>query len=356
MSKERKQGFDLNLIYRPHKFAQVVGQDKIVKTLVRSLKKGKVHNAYLFAGKYGVGKTTLARLLAKGLNCENFKNDLCEKCVNNYENLDIVEIDAASNSGIEQARRIKEDSHSKPWGKYKVYIIDEAHQLTSSAGNALLKTLEEPTASTKFIFCTTQSHKLLKTLKSRCLPFYLSPIWESDIRKRLKQILDAEKIEVEDERILDKIAGQSSNTLRDAVNYLEICLDNLEGNKLTLKDIITSLSLISEKEIYKLIEYLVEKQTKKFFESLNELITLGKTYEDIIRVLKAQIKEVIFVKKGLTKGVSEYKLSKIKQMMFPLSELVKILKMLNQIDGVINNYFIPKDTVELGFFQILMSK
>jgi len=346
--------------YRPQYFRDVKGQDKIVTPLVKSLKSGKLHNAYLFSGRYGTGKTTLARLLAKGMNCLDFKDDLCGKCIACNEGksqFDIIEIDAASNRGIDEIRRLQIDSQLTPFSlKYKVYIIDEAHQLTSQASNAFLKTLEEPNSSTKFIFCTTEPNKLLATIKSRCLPFNVGTIRFYDIKDRLEYILEKEGYTIKDERLLFKIAEKSNNTLRDAVNYLELCFNNAKDKVINWEVIENTLSIVSDDKGYELLEYLVSGNTVKFFNSFNDVLKTGKKHEDIISFLKNQVKEIIFVKKGITKGISKYKLEIIKDKPYPISQLFKMLQILTKMSSKVLGYVDIKDTTELGFLQILLTK
>lgn len=342
--------------YRPRKFSEVVGQDKVVKNLTNQLKKGKLHNAYLFAGKYGIGKTTLARLLAKAINCENFEDDICgkcENCKNNDNSFDIKELDAASNRGIDEIRKLKNNSNLIPFNlKYKVYIIDEAHQLTSQASNAFLKTLEEPSSRTKFIFCTTKPWKLLSTIRSRCLPFYLETIRYRDIKNRLAYIVKQEDIAIQDERILYTIARNSNNTMRDAINLLEVCLNNCDG-KITQPIIEDSLNLVSEKDVYSLLEYLMYDNTEKFFNKLHKVASSGKKYEDIISTLKHQVRDILFVKKGYTKNINKYKKKKIKELNYQNSDLIKLLGNLVQVEGKISNYINPKDISEFMFLKFL---
>lgn len=341
---------------RPKFFKDVKGQDQVVSTLVKSIKNKKLHNAYLFAGKYGIGKTTLARLVAKGINCENFKDDLCGKCKSckDTNSFDIKELDAASNRGIDEIRKLKNNSALIPFNsKYKVYIIDEAHQLTSQASNAFLKTLEEPSSRTKFIFCTTEPWKLLSTIRSRCLIFNLKPIRFRDIKERLEEILKIEKISIKDSRILYRIAENSNNTLRDAINSLEICLNNLTDNTLTSQIVESSLDWIPEKEIYNLISYLINKKPDKFFTQLSKIISMGKKYEDVISTLKHQVKEILFVKKGYIKRINKYKLQKIKQLNYKNSELMRILGYMIKTEGKILNFINPKDTSEYIFLKLL---
>lgn len=348
---------NLNNKYFPKFFQEIAGQDSIIKTLLNSIKKKAFHNAYLFAGKYGIGKTSTARLLAKAMNCSDFKNDLCGKCpacINSK--FDVIEIDAASNRGIDEIREIKHISSLVSWGKYRVYIIDEAHQLTSQASNSFLKLLEQPNLQTKFIFCTTEPWKLLPTIRSRCLPFYFKPIRLYDIKDKLSDILIKEGKEIEDQKLFFKIAEQANNSLRDAINYLELCLNNLTDKIITYEIVEKSLNLIPDKQLYLLFDYLVRKNFKSFFNTLRKVVATGKRYEEIISRLKHQAQEILFVKKGITTGVNKWKVEKIKTFDYSIKSLVNILRVLNKVDGTIHNFYNPKDTTELGFLQLILEK
>ena len=191
--------------WRPKKFSEVVGQEHITATLKNALKNNRIAHAYLFTGPRGVGKTTTARILAKTLNCLNPKDfepcNECEMCnsIQNSQSLDIIEIDGASNRGIDEIRTLRESVKYAPTkGKYKVYIIDEVHMLTKESFNAFLKTLEEPPAHTIFIFATTDVHKVPLTIISRCQRFDFRRIQLDTIKSLLKQIANAEKIEIDD--------------------------------------------------------------------------------------------------------------------------------------------------------------
>ncbi len=214
--------------YRPSTFAQIVGQDPIVETLKNALRKKKIANAYLFCGGRGSGKTTLARVLAKALNCTALTAEAepCNGCPSCLElqagrSLDVLEIDGASNRGIDDIRNLNETvGYAPATGKYKIYIIDEVHMLTKEAFNALLKTLEEPPAHVKFFFATTEPHKVLSTIVSRCQRFDLKAIASEAICKKLKTITDDLGIECE-EALFSLIADRAEGSLRDAESLLD---------------------------------------------------------------------------------------------------------------------------------------
>ena len=213
--------------YRPKTFNDVAGQEVIVKTLKNIIKNNKLTHAYLFIGPRGTGKTSIAKIFAKTINCENSKDGIscenCDICIsnNNNENIDVIEMDAASNNGVDEIREIKNHVTLLPtMSKYKVYIIDEVHMLTTGAFNALLKTLEEPPKHVIFILATTEPHKIPLTIISRCQSFEFKPIPKSVMTQKLKYICDEEKINVTDDA-LDLIAIDSNGGMRDAIGLLD---------------------------------------------------------------------------------------------------------------------------------------
>lgn len=245
--------------YRPRDWDSVVGQDRIKTILRNSLTHDRTGHAYLFHGSRGTGKTTSARILAKGVNCTDLRDgNPCHMCANclafdNGTMLDIIEIDAASNTGVDNIRELIERARFEPnQGKYKVYIIDEVHMLSTGAFNALLKTLEEPPEHVKFILATTEADKVPETIRSRTLRFDFRKITENDIIDRIRFVATAEHIRT-DEEAIKIIAKYARGGLRDALTLLE---QNTVDGELSLEHVRMTLSLLEESQITAIIESL----------------------------------------------------------------------------------------------------
>lgn len=261
--------------YRPAKFSEVVGQEYIIKTLVNAIRNKKIAHAYLFAGPRGTGKTTIAKLFAKAINCDHFQGESCDNCPNCRAYLegnhpDIIELDAASNNGVENVREIIEQVPYAPLlGKYKVYIIDEVHMLSASAFNALLKTLEEPPAHVIFILATTDPQKVIPTVLSRCQRYNFSKISTYEIRKRTCEILKAENIPYE-EKAVEEIARMAEGGMRDALSILEQCLA-YSPDSLKLEDVEQIFGLTSVPEEVELFLQIHRNRVSEVIRRLREM-------------------------------------------------------------------------------------
>lgn len=271
--------------YRPQKFAEVVGQDHITTTLKNALAQSRLHHAYLFTGARGIGKTTVARILAKALNCQNLKGaEPCGKCSPCVEitagtSLDVQEIDGASNTSVEDVREIRERVKYMPSsGRYKIYIIDEVHMLSTSAFNALLKTLEEPPAHVVFIFATTEAHKIPATILSRCQRHDFRRIAPSKIAATLKRIAKGEGATVDDEA-LRLISHEATGSLRDAESLFDQSIA-FAGNDVTAETIKSMLGFLDRKRIFDVMEATLEKDPKRALAVLDEVFETG---ADIVR-------------------------------------------------------------------------
>ncbi len=290
--------------YRPQQFKEVVGQEHVVITLTNALKQGIVSHGYLFSGPHGCGKTTIARLLAKSLNCEKRKKEdfepccSCDSCLEIKENraIDLIEIDAASNRGIDEIRDLKEGIKFRPSkSKYKIFIIDEAHQLTKEASNALLKTLEEPPSHAIFILATTEIHKMIPTIQSRCQGFNFRKLKQEEIVKRLKGILEKEKIKYEEEA-LNLIAQKASGAQRDAETLLDEAI-SFSSNKVIEKETVRMLLGTADiSSLFTFITFLAEKDTKKGIDFLNNLIFQGIDLKEFSMSLLEYLRKILILK------------------------------------------------------------
>ncbi len=279
--------------YRPSNFDEVVGQKVIVKTLKNAIKYDRLSHAYLFCGPRGTGKTSIAKILAKTINCTNLQDYLpcneCENCLqyNNKQSVDIIEIDAASNNGVDEIRELRDKVGLVPsFGKYKIYIIDEVHMLTTSAFNALLKTLEEPPKHVIFILATTEPFKIPITILSRCQRFDFKKISVDDIVSRLRAIADAENIKIKDE-ILKEIAILSDGGMRDSINLLDQVNAYVGGEKeVTYEDVHDVNGTLKPEELYDFICKIKNNDLK-------DALLLSDSYNDIGKNMTKVLEELI---------------------------------------------------------------
>ena len=284
--------------YRPKTFDDVYGQQIVVQTLKNVIKNNKLTHAYLFVGPRGTGKTSIAKIFAKTINCLHPEDGLsCEKCDicisnNSNENVDIIEMDAASNNGVDEIREIRNHITLLPTvSKYKIYIIDEVHMLTTGAFNALLKTLEEPPEHIIFILATTEPHKIPLTIMSRCQSFEFKPIPVATIKERLKYICAQENINIDD-KSLNLIAEESNGGLRDAVSMLDQLNAYADGN-IKYEDVLLLNGRINDNEIEKFMTEMVNDDLNSVFTKIESWQEEGKNFiyisEDFIRFLRNEL-------------------------------------------------------------------
>ena len=289
--------------WRPRKFSEVIGQDSIVQTLRNAVNLNRIAHAYLFAGSRGSGKTSTARIMAKAINCLNSisgePDNQCQICVDidSARSLDLIEIDAASNRGIDDIRALKNNVNFKPtYGKYKIYLIDEVHMLTEAAFNALLKTLEEPPPHIVFILATTEVHKVLPTIVSRCQRFDFLSLKVGDIVSRLEKLSQDEGIETDTDTLL-KVAQAASGSLRDAENILERLILTY-GVRLDSKIVGNALDIGYEFESFELIKHIISGDIKKSLEVLHTMEIGGSNLRFVHKMLLEYIRLVMHAKTG----------------------------------------------------------
>lgn len=299
--------------YRPKSFDEIVGQEIVVKILKNSIKNNKISHAYIFAGPRGVGKTSLAKIFAKTVNClNNTDGNMCGKCqvcLNNYQNeIDIIEIDAASNNGVDEIREIRNNVKLMPSNlKYKVYIIDEVHMLSTSAFNALLKTLEEPPAHVIFILATTEVNKIPATVISRCQKFDFEKITSSDIEFQLKRILNSEGKVINND-VINLIAKLSDGGMRDAINLLDQVI-SLNSENVTQEDVYNIIGDVNDQIIEEITNYVINSNIKELLKIVEKLSEKGKNFLLVCDKLQILFTNILIYKN--TKKFFEDKYEKI---------------------------------------------
>lgn len=292
--------------YRPSNFSEVVGQDMIIQTLKNALAMGRIAHAYLFTGPRGTGKTTVARILAKAVSCLSRQSDgePCNKCqackeISAGRAIDLVEIDAASNRGIDEIRELREGIKFAPGQlRYKFFIIDECHMLTREAFNALLKTLEEPPAHAIFVLATTEAHKLPETILSRCQRFDFRKLTIAKMVNRLGQIIFKEKIKTE-KGVLELIAFNAEGGMRDAESLLGqlMALGSVsKDNLIALDEVKTFLGVTDTGALFKMGEYLTDKNAKAAIELISKIIDDGYDFEHYVKSLINYLRQMMLLK------------------------------------------------------------
>lgn len=289
--------------YRSESFDNVVGQEAVAQTLRNAIETGRVAHAYLFTGTRGVGKTTMARILAKALNCLSTDGPTiepcckCESCqgIAEGEDIDVIEIDGASNTGVENIRELRQNAIYKPArSRFKIYIIDEVHMLSSGAFNALLKTLEEPPDHVKFIFATTESNKILPTILSRCQRFDFRNISTSEIEGHLKAVLASEKVKAED-KLVRRVARLANGSMRDGLSLLDQILSMAKG-ELTLDMLNELLGTPSRERIIELVDAITADNVGEALINIDKALIEGLSLEQIADSLQNHFRDLMVIK------------------------------------------------------------
>ena len=347
--------------YRPKTLDDVYGQDTIVKIIKNSIINNQISHAYLFAGPRGTGKTSIAKIFAKIINCENPKNcQPCGKCVSctQKNNSDIIEIDAASNNGVDEIRELRNKVNLLPaYGKYKVYIIDEVHMLTQGAFNALLKTLEEPPAHVIFILATTDPHKVIETILSRCQRLDFKKISPTAIVENLKNIAQKEKIDITEDALYE-IANLADGGMRDSVGMLDQARAYTEG-KITINDIHDINGTLTEKDLNNLLENIINNKLDEILEKIDIYNDKGKNFVKLIEEFIDFIRNIILFKEAPNYFQEKKQNIEIYQNIAPkitINELFSIIEILNKYSFEMKNNTNSKLLFELSFIKIISEK
>src|SRR5271168_1257967 len=327
--------------YRPQSFEELVGQAHITELLRKSIESGRIAHAFLFCGPRGIGKTSCARILAKSLNCQKGPTlkpcGECSACLEiaNGNSFDVIEIDGASNRGIDEIRTLRENVKFAPsYGRYKIYIVDEVHMLTSDAFNALLKTLEEPPEHVKFIFATTEVHKVPATILSRCQRFDFKRIQVEVIMANLRSICIKENLKANEESLF-AIAKASQGSMRDALSVLDQ-LSALSDKGIDAADVFSMLGMVEIEFLFDLTDALIARSCVKALDIFNQIIERGKDIKQLGKDLTEHFRHLMIVKVG---GVSLNSLidypSGVKQRLAAQADKITIAGILKAIELLI---------------------
>ena len=359
------QAFSLK--WRPQTFNEVVGQEHVITTLKNAILKGRLGHAYIFTGPRGVGKTSVARIFAKALNCKDGPTiNPCQKCptcleVTRGQSLDVIEIDGASNRGIDEVRVLRENVKFAPVaGKYKVYIVDEVHMLTAEAFNALLKTLEEPPEFVKFIFATTHPNKVIPTILSRCQRFDFGRIPLLKITAQLEKITEGEKIDIQKE-VFFAIARASDGSLRDAESILDQLISYSPG-KISSEDVFAMLGIVLEESLFEITEKIMQKDALATVRMLDEIIHQGKEPALFLHSLIEHFRNIMIAK--VTKEKTNlidlpedyYERLLIQARAFSLEEIFSIFNLLVNTQEISKRFGSSRMPIEIALVKLAHDK
>jgi len=355
--------------HRPQTFAEMIGQEHVVKTLTNAISSGIISHAYLFSGPRGSGKTTVARLFAKALNCKNRKDsqfepcNKCDSCIEIMGNraIDLIEIDAASHRGIDEMRELRDGVQFAPTkSKYKIFIIDESHQLTKEASNALLKTLEEPPSHAIFILATTEIHKMIPTIISRCQRFDFRKLTVPEIIKRLEVVSGKEKVKIE-KPALELIALNAGGAMRDAESLLDQVL-TFSGatGEIKAENVKDILGLVETAVIGKFCDFLVEKKAGTAINFLQEISDKGSDLQEFSKALINYLRQGLLLKimgeelgNPIITGLTKEELEKLQKQTesFTEEELRKMMELFIDAENKMKYATITQLPLELAIIE-----
>ncbi len=351
--------------YRPKQFSDIVGQQAVVRTLVNAIKLKRTHQAYVFSGSRGIGKTSIARIFSKALRCQNvverdgllYSCDQCSDCIEIAagNSVSVLEIDGASNNGVDSVREIRENAKFLPTsGLYKIYIIDEVHMLSTAAFNALLKTLEEPPEHVVFIFATTESHKIPETILGRCQRFDFKRVTVAQITDRAKEVLKSEKIEFEDAAI-NLIARAAEGSMRDALSILDQVI-SFSGLKVTSQAVRESIGLIGTELVFGLLKNVLDRNAKDALSMVQNAFNQGVDLKILLKSMVEMLHALILMQVGIEKPETHFnddELTQLKTLIGsrPLEEIELIFQVFHHGLDLLSRAAQPK-----LIFDLLMVK
>lgn len=353
--------------YRPQTFDKVVGQEHITRTLVNQINANKIGHAYLFCGTRGTGKTSVAKIFARAINCESPVNGSpCGKCATCAQtqalnNMDILEIDAASNNRVDEVRELREKVKYPPVvGRYKVYIIDEVHMLTDSAFNALLKTLEEPPQHCVFILATTEVQKLPATIMSRCMRFDFKLIDQSVLEKMLRDIYDDCGVTYDDGAIA-YIAKEGNGSARDTLSIADMCASFSNGN-VTYESVIQVLGINDDSILGELAQYIIDGDAGSYLTKISDLIKNGKSIPMLARDMSIYYRNLMLVKTCKDYKTMFYMRKDVEELMLKqanalsLAQITDYLAEFNQVEINLKFSMRPQLLIELAGLECIKKK